>query len=222
MILDFTQAIDFENLKPQDKGEEKIVLFLKNWFSDAKTLPVQTSGSTGRPKIFEIEKQKMFHSARMTCDFLDLKKGNTALLCLPIDYISGKMMVVRAIERQLGLHTETPSAKPLDKLNQKIDFAAMSPLQVQYSLDKMDAIQNLIIGGAAVSENLKNKINEKSRFHNHKFKIYETYGMSETLSHIALKQISPMPETFFTLLEGVEISVDDRNCLRVFAPPIKC
>lgn len=140
-------------------------------------------------------------------------------------------MLVRAIEKGLKLIIAEPSTKPLEDINEEIHFCAMTPLQVQHSLDKIHLIENLIIGGAAVPENLKSQINvtlstdetsankvlEGSNLKSH---IFETYGMSETLSHIALKQISPIQEEYFTVLDNVEISVDERNCLRIFAPKL--
>ncbi|MBB6372069.1 O-succinylbenzoic acid--CoA ligase [Chryseobacterium shigense] len=190
---------------------------MNEWFSHGYTVKVQTSGSTGIPKIFEIEKNKMINSAGMTCHFLGLQEGDKALICLPIEYISGKMMVVRSIERKLKLIVVEPSLKPVEHLNEEINFCAMTPLQVENSLDKLHLIKNLIIGGAAVSESLKQKIsgNQQLSVSN---RIFETYGMSETLSHIALKQVRPEPEDYFTVFENVSISVDERGCLKIFAP----
>lgn len=205
---------------PTTDFERRVISFVAEWFDNSKTVKVQTSGSTGTPKVFDIEKDRMRYSANKTCDILRLKESNSALLCLPVDYISGKMMVVRAIERKLTLFIKKPSINPLIDLKDPIDFCAMSPLQVENSLDKIHLIKNIIIGGAAVSESLKSKIsdqlnNEKPPIRNH---IYETYGMSETLSHIALKQIYPIAEDYFKVLEGVEISLDKRGCLQIFAP----
>ena len=156
----------------------------------------------------------------MTCDFLDLKKENTALICLPIEYISGKMMVVRSLERKLKLIIKNPSTKPLKDLNEEIDFCAMTPLQVENSLDKIHFIKNIIIGGAAVSENLKTKITQTLKLSNPQTKIYETYGMSETLSHIALKEIYPKADDYFIILNDIEISLDERGCLKINAPKL--
>ena len=207
---------------PKTDFEQSVISFVREWFDDSKTVKVQTSGSTGTPKVFDIEKDRMRYSANKTCDILGLKKGDSALLCLPVDYISGKMMVVRAIERKLTLFIKTPSINPLSDLEDAIDFCAMSPLQVENSLDKIHLINNIIIGGATVSESLKSKIsdqlnNEKPAIRNH---IFETYGMSETLSHIALKQIHPVSEDYFKVLEGVEISLDARGCLQIFTPKL--
>ena len=220
MNIDFSKDLPIKSLFPQTEFEEKVISFLKEWYSDSKTVSVQTSGSTGTPKIFEIEKERMLHSAKMTCDILHLQKGNSALLCLPIEYISGKMMVVRAIERSLKLVIKTPTSTPLSGLNEEIDFCAMSPLQVENSLDQIHFIKNIIIGGAAVSENLKKKITQTLKHSITQTLVYETYGMSETLSHIALKEIFPIPEAYFKVLGNVEISLDERKCLQIFAPKL--
>lgn len=220
MNIDFSKDLPIKSLFPQTEFEEKVISFLKEWYSDSKTVSVQTSGSTGTPKIFEIEKERMLHSAKMTCDILRLQKGDSALLCLPIEYISGKMMVVRAIERSLKLVIKTPSSTPLSDLNEEIDFCAMSPLQVENSLDQIHFIKNIIIGGAAVSENLKKKITQTLKHSITQTLVYETYGMSETLSHIALKEIFPIPEEYFKVLGNVEISLDERKCLQIFAPKL--
>lgn len=214
--------LNFNELNSENDFEEKVISFLKNWFSDSKTVSVQTSGSTGTPKIFEIEKGKMRHSANMTCYFLGLKEGDTALLCLPVEYISGKMMLVRSLERKLNLLVEKPSITPLENVTEKIKFCAMTPLQVENSLDKIHLIENLIIGGAAVSEHLKKKIFENLSTNNQQLsiKIFETYGMSETLSHIGLKEIYPHSEENFTIFEGVEITTDERGCLVISAPKL--
>ena len=208
----------FNNLNPENDFEKKVLNFLQEWFSNSKCVKVQTSGSTGVPKIFEIEKEKMSFSARMTCDFLGLKEGDMALICLPVEYISGKMMAVRSIERKLNLFVQNPSVNPLTYLNECIDFCAMTPLQVENSLDKIHFIKNLIIGGAAVSESLKAKISQTLKSSENQTRIFETYGMSETLSHIALKRIFPDAEEWFTVFDGVEITLDERGCLNIFAP----
>lgn len=216
MLIDF-KNLNLNHLPSKTEFEKKVKAFLDEWLSDEKTVPVQTSGSTGIPKVFEIEKHKMIASAEMTCNFLGLKEGNKALLCLPVEYISGKMMVVRSIVKNLRLKITAPSVQPLQNLNEEIDFCAMTPLQVENSLDKLYLIKNLIIGGAAVSESLKNKIFSTLGSKGSQ-RIFETYGMSETLSHIALKQIFPVSEAFFTAFENVDISTDERGCLRIFAP----
>ncbi|SMP17238.1 AMP-binding protein [Chryseobacterium profundimaris] len=218
MMIDF-KNLNLNQLLSENEFEKKVKSFLEHWLSDEKTVLVQTSGSTGIPKIFEIEKSKMMNSAEMTCNFLGLKEGDTALLCLPVEYISGKMMVVRSVIKNLILNVTEPSLRPLQNVDHEIDFCAMTPLQVENSLDELHWIKNIIIGGAAVSESLKNKIFNTLGSKGSQ-RIFETYGMSETLSHIALKQIYPVSEVFFTAFENVDISTDERGCLRICAPQL--
>ncbi|WP_079243161.1 AMP-binding protein [Chryseobacterium indologenes] len=217
MLIDFNN-LNINQLSFDTEFEKKVKIFLEEWFSEKTGVDVQTSGSTGVPKIFEIEKKKMVNSAVMTCNFLGLKEGDTTLLCLPVEYISGKMMIVRSIERKLKLKIADPSLKPVEDLDKEIDFCAMTPLQVENSLEKLHLIKNLIIGGAAVSESLKNKILQMNLSASNR--IFETYGMSETLSHIGLKQLMPEQEDYFTVFENVSISLDERGCLKIFAPNV--
>lgn len=219
MLIDLSKESDTNRI-PSNEFETKVLDFIKEWNSDTKTVKIQTSGSTGIPKIFDIEKSKMMNSADMTCDFLGLKKGDQALLCLPVEYISGKMMVVRSISRQLKLKIVEPSTNPLENLEEEVDFCAMTPLQVENSLEQLHLLKNLIIGGATVSETLKSKISQTLKSSDYRIRIFETYGMSETLSHIALKEIYPKQQEWFNVFEGIDISADERGCLKIFAPKL--
>ncbi len=212
MLIDFSKEVDLKQLQPNTDFEYQVLNFLEDWYSEKLCVSVKTSGSTGVPKVFEVEKERMKASANMTCDFLGLNRSDKALLCLPVEYISGKMMLVRAMERGLKLLIKTPSINPLEDLDEEIDFCAMTPLQVEYSLGKVDLIKKLIIGGAAVSESLKAKLKGVASH------IYETYGMSETLSHIALKQITPNEELDFKPLQNIFLTQDERGCLCIEAP----
>ena len=219
MKIDFKDC-NFNDLHTNTDFECEVKNFLKEWISSSETVDVATSGSTGTPKKLKIEKEKMRNSAKMTCDFFHFKEGDSALLCLPVAYVSGKMMVVRAFERKMVLKIADSSTKPLIHLKEEIDFCAMTPLQVENSLDKIHFIKNLIIGGAQVSENLKQKISNALKDKNADCHIFETYGMSETLSHIALKEIYPNENEYFSILNDIEISTDDRNCLKIEAPKL--
>jgi O-succinylbenzoic acid--CoA ligase len=166
----------------------------------------------------------MMNSARITCDFLGLKAGDTALLCMSTDYIAGKMMVVRAIERGLRLITVEPSGHPLAMqkgLPSCIDFAAMVPLQVYNSLQVPEEreclrnIRHLIIGGGAIDEGLQTALRD---FPN---AVWSTYGMTETLSHIALRRLNGVDATdCYTPFEGVSLSQTEDGCLVIDAPAV--
>ena len=142
--------------------------FLSEWHSKDPTLLVHTSGSTGLPKPLRVEKTRMLNSAHITCNFLNLHPNDTALLCMPLDYIAGKMVVVRSIERKLQLLNVKPSGHPLSDASlaqlsnpdTPITFAAMVPLQVFNTLqnskecERLKRIRHLIIGGGSIDNNL--------------------------------------------------------------------
>lgn len=182
--------------------------FLYEWNSDGQYVSVHTSGSTGQPKSMLVEKSRMLASARITCDFLGLKPGNSALLCMSLNFIAGKMMVVRSIERDLKLISVTPSNHPLADVDSPIDFAAMVPSQVFGSLqvpaerEKLRQIRHLIIGGGAVPQDVESQLRS---FPN---AVWSTYGMTETLSHIALRRISGKDASqWYSPFCGVELSL---------------
>lgn len=200
-------------LSEKENFEKAIGAFLLEWLSTAATVVVDTSGSTGTPKAITLEKKHMLNSAIATGEFFNLKEGNTALLCLPAHYIAGKMMLVRAMVLGLQLDYVEPSATPLNEKEQAYDFCAMIPLQVHASLSKLNQLKKLIIGGAAVSLALKNELKKIATL------IFETYGMTETITHIALKQLHSENQ-FFRTLPNVRLSVDARNCLEIHAPKV--
>ncbi|MBQ8990354.1 MAG: AMP-binding protein [Prevotella sp.] len=194
--------------------------FLGEWNNSSDYVRVQTSGSTGAPKQMLVEKRRMLASARITCDFLGLKEGDTALLCMPLDYIAGKMMVVRSIERGLRLMTVEPSGHPL-AVTPCVTFAAMVPMQVYNSLqvpeerERLRAIRHLIIGGGAIDEALAEELKD---FPN---AVWSTYGMTETLSHIALRRLNgPEASEWYTPFPSVKVSLSDEGCLIIDAPEV--
>ena len=200
--------------------------FLEEWNSPSPNVHVQTSGSTGAPKPMLVEKARMLASARRTNDFLGLQPGDTALLCMSLDYIAGKMMVVRALERQLDLISVEPSGHPLKNCqlsiaNCQLDFAAMVPLQVYNSLqvpeekERLQQIRHLIIGGGAIDDTLADELKD---FPN---AVWSTYGMTETLSHIALRRLNgPDASDWYTPFPSVSISLSEDNCLIIDAPEV--
>lgn len=184
---------------------------------------VHTSGSTGKPKPMLVEKKRMLNSARITCDFLGLKPGDSALLCMSLDYIAGKMVVVRSIERHLHLISVCPSGHPLKDVNEEITFAAMVPMQVYNTLQvpeeraRLCRISHLIIGGGAIDEALEQKLKALPG----DIAIWSTYGMTETLSHIALRRINGAEASeWYQPFDSVRISQTDEECLVIDAPQV--
>ena len=200
--------------------------FLAEWHNDSPTVLVHTSGSTGKPKPMLVEKRRMQASARITCRFLGLHEGDTALLCMPLDYIAGKMMVVRALTCGLQLVSVPPSSHPLatshlSPFPSRIDFAAMVPLQVWNSLQvpeerhRLMHIRHLIIGGGAIDQALASQLADFPH------QVWSTYGMTETLSHIALRRLNgPEASDWYTPFDGVTLSLTDEGCLVISAPAV--
>ncbi len=194
--------------------------FLEEWRNDSPVVEVKTSGSTGTPKRMLVEKSRMKASARITCDFLGLKEGDTALLCMPVDYIAGKMMVVRSEERGLRLQCVTPSNRPLNGIQTPFDFIAMVPSQVYETLRHEDEARilrqtrHIIIGGGAVSDELAAQLKDFPNC------VWSTYGMTETLSHIALRRLNGAGASeWYTPFDGVGVSLHD-GCLVIDAPHV--
>lgn len=186
--------------------EKNIGKFLLEWLNNESFVFVQTSGSTGKPKKIVLEKSAMIASAKATGFFFNLQPTTLALLCLSADYIAGKMMLVRAITLGLHLDVVEPNSNPL--ANKKYDFVAMVPMQVANSLEKLHLVKTLLIGGTKVSYQLAESILRTN------CQAFESYGMTETISHIAIKAIGAKE---FTVLPKVTISLDDRNCLVIEA-----
>lgn len=193
--------------------------FLSEWYNDSPTVEVQTSGSTGEPKIISIRKEPMIESAQLTNSFLGLKAGDKALLCMPLQYIGAKMMVVRSLVGDLELIVRKPSGHPLSDVDISFDFVSMTPQQVYNSLqipgekERLQQAKNLIIGGAAIDPFLEKEIQS---FPN---PVYSTYGMTETVSHIALRRLNgEQASKYYIPFPSVKLSLSEKETLVIEAP----
>jgi len=198
-----------------DSWQNSIYYFLKNWYDDTDFILAHTSGSTGKPKSIRLLKASMVNSARMTNQFFGLTDKSIGLLCLPASYIAGKMMLVRAIVGEFNLLEAVPSANPFKTMHMPIDFAAITPYQLFHSAGILQQapVRKIIVGGGPVTGKLE-KLAE-----NVPAELYETYGMTETCSHIALRRFNGNEKSdYFTLLDGVTIRLDERGCMAIKAP----
>lgn len=191
----------------------EITPFLLDWFSKKGELVVQTSGSTGTPKKIAIKKEFMINSALATGEFFNLPAKTTALLCLSPSYIAGKMMLVRAMILGWNLDVMTPVSLPLRK-NKRYDFVAMVPLQVQKSLADLYKTKIILVGGGVLDKKTVAGLNLKNT------KMFQSYGMTETVTHIAVREIHPNYREYYTVFKNVSIATDKRNCLVIDAPKV--
>lgn len=198
-----------------------LYFFLEKWFDASPVIIVHTSGSTGTPKELVVRKDRMMQSARLTCEFLNLQAGDTALLCMNLRYIGAMMVVVRSLVAGLNLIVRPASGHPLSDIEEPLRFAAMVPLQVYNTLRvpeekaRLEQTDILIIGGGAVDDSLEAEMSALPTA------IYSTYGMTETLSHIALRRLNgDTASKHYYPFPSVELSLSAESTLVIKAPLI--
>lgn len=202
-VINYTKTID-----------ENTHQFFQNWLDDSSYIIVQTSGSTGKPKQIKIQKESMINSALATGNYFNLFKNTKALLCLSTKYIAGKMMLVRAMVLGWKLDVVEPKSDPF-KDEKQYDFSAIVPLQLHHSLTDLHKVNTIIVGGGVVSKKLQEELQ------NQKANLFLTYGMTETITHIAVKPLNNSnQEANFEVLPNIIISKDKRGCLVINAPKI--
>lgn len=200
--------------------EESALTFIREWLTDTQIFSQQTSGSTGTPKTISITREQMEHSARLSEQALELQPLSHALICIDTSYIGGKMMIVRSLVTKMAMWIVDPVAHPLQYLpiDQCVNFAAFVPYQIQSMLGSkhphlINNIDTAIIGGAQLHDEF---VKELKRY---QCRCYATYGMTESISHVALRTLNGRNAgVFFNTLPGVEVAIDSRGCLVVKAP----
>lgn len=205
----------FETLSPY---AQQTLSFCHAWLSKQAFFEILTSGSTGIPKSIQIHRTQMQASAQATAQALGLKAGDHALVCLNTAYIAGKMMLVRGLETGMPLLVVPPSSTPLQEISEAIDFTALVPLQLKSMLEtpelylaQLNRMKAILVGGAAVDASLENLIREKLSA-----PVFSTYGMTETVSHIALRRLNGASASdVYELLPGIAVKKDARGCLSI-------
>ncbi|MFD2521179.1 AMP-binding protein [Emticicia soli] len=214
------------NTAPNNLYYQKVMKFKEAWDLGQQNFTIHTSGSTGIPKPITFTRLQLIESAYLTAKTFNLREGDTAFCCLSVDYIAGMMMLVRAFEIGMDLIIVEPTSSPFTGIEKHLyllnsnrgrNFFAFVPLQIQTlleeserSLETLNSAKAILIGGASVSDSLEEQIQKINA------PVYATYGMTETLTHIAIKLLNgPEKEDFFTVLEGIEIAQDERECLKI-------
>lgn len=207
----------FQPIQLKEELQAKIETFCQIW-ENGKAISIQTSGSTGKPKEITFTKDQFIVSARKTIAFFHLNEKTKALLCLSPDTIGGKMMLVRALVGNYQLSIANPTLDPFEQFDEQIDFVALVPAQLSFilknpgSLSKLKNVKHILIGGADIPEELSEqlRLNEITA--------YQSYGMTETISHVALREIGKSSE--YHALPGIHFSRED-NCLVIHYPEIQ-
>jgi O-succinylbenzoic acid--CoA ligase len=207
----------FQTIHLKEELRAKVELFCRQW-DNGDPISIETSGSTGKPKVITFTKEQFIVSARKTIGFFDLNKETKSLLCLSPDTIGGKMMMVRALVGNYPLVLTNPSLDPFEDVHEQIDFVALVPAQLGHvlknsrSLNKLKKVKHILIGGSDIHEELI----ELLRLH--EITAYQSYGMTETISHVALRQIGQ--QSNYRALPGIRFSSENK-CLTIHYPEIQ-
>lgn len=218
MFLDPTTPADWPS--PLTSYEADALAFCRAWLSGQTEFTLHTSGSTGTPKLIQLTRAQMQASAHLTGKTLGLQPGDRALVCLNIHYVAGVMMLVRGLELGLPMLVIEPTGNPFTDFRvseTRFAFTALVPLQLQTILDTtpdklpiLNSMKAILIGGAATSPALEQSLQLITS------PIYATYGMTETVSHIALRRLNGVQKSdLFTVLDGVRLGIDERSCLHI-------
>ena len=222
-------GLDVETIRANEKANrsqpsnaflQQVVDLAVKLGDESALVQVQSSGSTGAPKTLSLDRQELIASADLTLDQFNLTPLSRVLLCLPITAISGLMMVVRAMRGGLDLYVTEPNSRPLAHFQTWpegfFDFVALTPYQLSHSQNHLNRAKTLLVGGAPLTKEQLSAIPE-----NLNFTIVESYGMTETLSHVALRNRFPVEAPYFRAIGPIKFSLGDAQNLIIHAPYLK-
>jgi O-succinylbenzoic acid--CoA ligase len=202
-------AFSIQFIHASEETTNEVNTFLEEWKNENAFIEVQTSGSTGKPTKVLLEKAKMLVSAKNTLNFLKIQKNCNALLCLSPTTIAGKMMVIRSVVGELNLIVGSINSNPLENIDLPIEFVAMVPMQLkstlEYSAHKLKNIPSVLIGGGPISPNLSAALKENNTT------VFHTYGMTETISHVAMRKVGENEGKEFKALPGITFSEENEQ-----------
>lgn len=203
---------------PLTPFEQDVIDFCHQWLTNRDLFYFKTSGSTGKPNEIAVKRSQINASIKMTAETLQLSNEFNALLSIPVANTGGKMMIARAFQLQMRLECIEPVGNPLLKATRTPDFMAVVPLQINQMINDntkrtLDKAKKIIVGGAKVDGELLQKIQHVNT------PVYATYGMTETVSHIALQLLNTADkQQYFQILPDIQIAKDDRDCLKIKGP----
>lgn len=203
--LKLEEILKVGSISSSNETEEKVIWLAKKWISGTKSFKFKSSGSTGKAKEYQIQREKIVQSTEAT--FLTIDPGKdlkNTLLCINPDFIGGSMVVFRALIMNLNLYIIEPTIDVISQLppDYQTDLTSMVPLQFK-NLRRADLerFKTILIGGAPIE--LNEKLSSST--------IYSTYGMTETVSHVALRKIQ---EPKFTTVGDTQVALGNSDCLR--------
>lgn len=203
-------------LEGDDNAFKQTFELAQQWLNESDVFTFYTSGSTGTPKEIKLKRSQLEASALATIEMLGLTAGEHILLCMNTSFIGGAMLLIRGLILNASITIQEPSGNPLQHIpvDHPYTFASFTPIQLhgfnkgnKEMVEKLNRFNHILVGGASLSFRLEQEMKVLTS------KVYHTYGMTETVSHIALKQIGK--DSYFKLLPGVEIRTDTRGCVAI-------
>lgn len=199
--------------------EMEVFRFCSEWNEGKAEFQFHSSGSTGVPKSIVLTRTQLISSAQLTGQWLSLAPRDVALMALPVQYIAGAMVLVRALVLDLDVLLVDPCQNPLEQVQDlSIQLASFVPTQWATILNSNIHVQaifskakGVLIGGASLDTNLEKATVALD------LPIYHTYGMTETVSHVAYRDLHE-ESPYFHCLPGVEIQLNTQGCLMVQGP----
>lgn len=186
--------------------------FKEEWEDSNDYIVCHTSGSTGVPSKIELPKEQMKRSAERTCNFFGIDSSSHLHSCISPDFIGGKMMWVRSAVKGCLFSWETPSNKIFQNYSRSsFDLVSVVPSQMVWLLNNVSTlptVRNYLIGGAPIPHSLRQLIVERN------ISAWESYGMTETSSHIALRKVT-LDDIPFSTLEGITVHDNDSGTLTI-------
>ena len=208
-------GFDISYCKASDSLIRETEDFIRLWEEGSDSILCHTSGSTGEPKPIRLKKKHMIHSARLTGEIFRMGEGSRALMCLSLSYIAAKMMLVRAMVLGWKLTVTEPTSTPLESVDEKFDFVALVPMQLYRSAEKLESVREILVGGGRVNRDFIQRIPSGM-----KTRIRQSYSMTETATHVALRELYPTFEESYRTIPGVEVGSAKDGTLIINAPAL--
>jgi len=203
-------ALDRFSFDPACSAERKdsVLAAAQDWLSGADELTLHSSGSTGRPKTWTVHRSHVLESIHATARAFALGPTTRSALAMDVAGTGGRLMLWRALELGMTLQI-LPVGRHLT-WEGSLDFLALVPQQaLSLSPEQGAQVGTLLLGGAPVSPY------EEGQLLRIFPKVYHGFGMTETLSHIALRPLGG--DARYTCLPGVTVSLD-QGALVIVAP----
>lgn len=215
--FDFSKQNSWAALLTQiaDCGDDSLISFVKNIVENPEEIKVQSSGSTGKPKVFSFTYSQYKASAEISIRYFGLKAGMSCLLPMSLKHIGAQLMLVRAFEAKMKIEIVPARSDLSIYLNSGYDFVPMVPTQFLLSHESdsncFRNVKTILLGGSHISKEVQQIVNSITT------QVYSSYGMTETLTHVGVKDVSSKESTY-EILPGFKLSLNQYNCLVIDAP----